>query len=79
MFYTLFEHSAPMIRSGSHKRYESKNDTNTDGLKKIFKLRIIKRFSENIRLFIFGVDKLQPYSFLFHQVSNEMISNFDML
>ena len=52
--------NAPMIRSGSHERYESRDDTDTDGPTKRFKPRTIKRFSENINLLIFSVDKLQP-------------------
>ena len=65
--------NAPMIKCGLHKRYESRDDINTDGLTKRFKPRTIKWFSENINLLIVDVDKLQPYNFLFYQVLNEMI------
>ena len=50
--------NAAMIRSRSHKRYVSRDDIDTDGPTKRFKPRTIKRFSENISLLIFGVDKL---------------------
>ena len=62
----------------SHKRYESKDDTNANGLTERFKSWTIKGFSKDVCLLIVGVDKLQPYNFLLHQVSNEVISNFDM-
>ena len=70
--------NALIIKCRSHKRYESRDNTDTNGLTKRFKLWTIKWFSENISLLIAGVDKLQPYNFLFYQVSNEMILNFDM-
>ena len=62
----------------SHKRYESRDDTETNGLMKRFKPWTIKWFSEYISILIVSHDKFQPYNFLLHQVSNEMISNFDM-
>ena len=62
----------------SHKRYESRDDTETNGLMERFKPWTIKRFSKDVCLLIVSVDKLQPHNFLLYQVSNEMISNFDM-
>ena len=50
---------APIIKSRSHKRYESRDDTDTNGLMKRFKQWAIKWFSENVSLLIVGVDKLQ--------------------
>ena len=63
---------------GSHQRDESRNDTNIDGLMKRLKSRTIKGFSKDVSLLIFGVDEFQPFHFPLHQVTNEVISNFDM-
>ena len=73
-----FNMNAPIIKCMSHKRYESRDDTDTNGLTKRFKQWAIKWFSENVSLLIVGVDKLQLQNFLLHQVSNEMVSNFNM-
>ena len=62
----------------SHNRYEPRDDTETNGLTERFKPWTIKRFSKDVCLLIIGVDELQPHNFLLHQVSNEMISTFDM-
>ena len=70
---------ALIIKCGSHKKSESRDDSDTDGLMKGFKPWTINWFSEDVSLLICGVDKLQTHNLLFHQVSNEMILNFDML
>ena len=51
---------APIIKSRSHKRYESRDDTDTNSVTKRFKSWTIKGFSKNVSLLIVDVDKFQP-------------------
>ena len=70
---------ALIIKCGSHKKSESRDDTEIDGLTKGFKSWTIKRFSEDVSLLILSIDEFKPHHFLLHQVMNEVIPNFDML
>ena len=68
-----------MNRIGSQKRLSSRNDTDTNGLTQGLKPWTIKRFGKNVYLLVVSVDELQIYSLFFHQITNEMEPDLDML
>ena len=61
-------------KQSTHHTRDSRNCTNTDGLTEWFKPWTIERFGENVRLLVVRMNELKTYNFIFHQITDEVVT-----
>ena len=68
-------HQIKIDKLSTHHIWDSRNCTNANGLMEWFKPWTIKRFGEDVRLLVVRMYEFKAHDFIFHQISDEVITN----